>query len=113
MKRYVREIEISKKTAKRIEDLLNNEPICEEDCFGEDEKISYTATFEDGYEMDVEVCGVQYEEGESNTAWSQAVLFKDGSEVCCSDVSDDFLGEWELETKEAVYVVNVIVKEDY
>ena len=111
MEKHSRVIRISKKAAERIEGLLNNEPTSEEDCFGEDEKISYTATFEDGYEMDVEVCGVQYEEGGCNTAWTQAVLFKDGSEVCCSDVSDNFLGEWELKTDDAIYSVNVLVEE--
>lgn len=80
------------------------------DCrFGEDETHTETAVFENGYEMDIKVSGVQYDcPGGSNSAWSEAVLFKDGCEVACTDPGDDLLGEWELEHDGCVFVVNVV-----
>ena len=105
-------ITISRSEADRITALLCEEPSCESECFGEDEKITHTAVFDDGYEADIEVCGVQYVEGECNTAWSQGVLFKNGSEVCCSEPSDEFLGEWEFETNDTTYIVNVVTEEE-
>lgn len=79
-----------------IQTLLHTEPSCKSDCFGEDEKISYTVRFPDGVEMDLEVCGVQYQEGESNLPWTQAVLFLDGCELAFTEPEGDFCGEWTL-----------------
>lgn len=92
----------------QIEKLLNEEPESEEECMGEDETISYTANFGNGIEMDVKVCGVQYEEGGNNTPWTEAVLFENGCEVGCSDACDVFEGEWELEHEGIMYTVNVM-----
>ena len=77
--------------------LLSHEPASESECFGEDKTISHTVSFGNGVEMDIKVCGVQYHEGESNTAWSEAVLFVNGSEVACSEPSDAIDGEWILD----------------
>lgn len=91
-----------------IEKLCNEEPKTESDCFGEDETMSYTVDFGNGYEMDIKVCGVQYEEGGNNTAWTEAVLFLYGSEIACSDPSDGISGEWELEDDDGnTYIVDV------
>ena len=75
----------------------------------EDETFAFTAKFPDGYEMDVKCCGVQYESGSSNSAWCEAVLFNSrGGEVACTDVEDEFLGDWELEHDGVRYVVDVL-----
>ena len=109
--RYERVIKISKEEAEQINKHLTVEPTCVEECLGEDIAIVYTAEFDNGFEMDVKCCGVQYEPyNSSNTAWTEAVLFEDGQEVCCSEVSDEFLGEWVLENDEDEYVVIVEVE---
>ena len=101
-------ITITKKLANEINYLLRHG----DPSFGEDLTIVKTAVFDNGYEMDIKCCGVQYEEGEVNTAWTEAVLFHNGSEVCCSDPCDEFVGEWELSDGDNVYVVNVSVEEE-
>lgn len=104
-----REIIITEDIASKIKRLLETQPTCESECFGEDEKITYSARFDDGYEIDVQLCGVQYEESNNdNTPWTQAVLYKNGSEICFTEPSDEFFGKWVLETDDATYIVNVI-----
>lgn len=83
-----------------------------DDRMDEDDKFSVTAKFPDGFEMDVEVCGVQYEEGADtdNSAWTQAVLFNPkGGQVAFTEPDDEFLGDWELETDDAIYSVTIEV----
>ena len=89
--------------AKKIDYYLSHEPVSEEECFGEDAVITYTAKFEDGMEMDIKLCGVQYEEEESNLPWTEAVLFRNGCELTHSEVSDEYFGLWELEYDGDVY----------
>lgn len=72
---------------------------------GEDDTISVTAKFPDGFEMDVKCCGSQ-----DVAAWTEAVLFHNGSECGCTEVCDEFLGDWELETEDAKYVAKVVVE---
>ena len=74
---------------------------------GEDETISFTTKFRNGVEMEIKVCGVRWEPDstDGNAAWSEAVLFQDGSEVACSDAGDTLLGEWELEYNGITYCV--------
>lgn len=81
----------------RINNYLTIEPKSQEECLSEDETITYTAIFDEHYEMDIKCCGVQFSEGESNLAWTEAVLFKDGCAVAMTEPSDTFEGEWELE----------------
>lgn len=77
----------------------------------EDTTISKTAKFDNGYEVDVKLCGVQYHDGESNTMWTEAVLFdSNGSECACSDPSEGFDGIWELEYDGHNYIVTVEVQ---
>jgi rubrerythrin len=100
-------IYVNVEKAGKIYRMLHTQPLDEEHCMGEDETYSETAVFDDGYEVDVKLCGVRYEEGGDNTPWTEAVLFKDGCEVTCTDVSDEFFGEWRLETDDETYVVFV------
>lgn len=103
---------ISQDEAKKIQIFLEEEPSSEEKCLGEDETISYTASFNNGFEMDIKCCGVQYQEGESNLAWTEAVLFQNGVEICCTEPSDEFIGDWNLWDDENEYIVHVIVRLD-
>ena len=77
---------------------------------GEDSTIVYTARFDDGMEMDIKVCGVQFREGENNRPWTEAVLFRDGSEVACTEPAEDYFGLWEIEYEGVKY--SVLVKPD-
>lgn len=108
---YRRTIVVDKDVANRIIQLLTVEPKNEIECYGENEVYIETAVFFDGYEMDIKLCGVRFEADISNLPWTEAVLFKNGREICCSEVSDDFFGKWELTDGEYNFVVNVIKEE--
>lgn len=110
MKEIRRQIIVTKKEADEINALLKTEPKDESDCFGKNTIKSYTAEFDDGIEMDVKICGVQYEENGNNTPWTEAVLFMNGHELCCTEVGEDFLGEWELEYDGTKYITEVITE---
>ena len=70
----------------------------------EDDTIVKTAKFEDGMEMDIKCCGTQ-----DDVAWTEAVLFYDnGEEACHTEVSDEYLGDWEIEWGGNVYRVHVV-----
>ena len=104
---YEKTIKISKNAAEKIRKYLTEEPANESECLSEDEIISETANFGNGIEMDIKCCGVQFQEGENNTAWSEAVLFDNGSEVSCTEPCDEFIGDWELEYKDNKYIAHV------
>ncbi len=94
-----------------INRLLDEEPETEENCLSEDDTISVTARFADGKEADIKVCGVQFEEGGYNTAWSEGVLFDEGGyEITCTDVEDYFDGAWEFEANGNIY--RVVIEAD-
>lgn len=109
--RHTRILTISKADAETINQYLTVEPKSEDECLGEDTTISYTACFDNGIEMDIKCCGVQYHENESNLAWTEAVLFENGAEVACTEVEDEFIGEWVCEYDNDEYVVIVKVEE--
>lgn len=101
---YTGKINIPKNRAEKIEYLLFHEPKNENECFGEDETITYTCKFDKpGVEMDIKMCGVNYEEGSSNLPWTEAVLFINGGEVGCTEICDNFFGNWEIEHDGNVY----------
>ena len=97
--------------AEKITDLLAEQPKCEDECFTE--TITYTAKFDDEYEVDVKLCGVDYIDGEDNRPYTEAVLFKNNAQVCCTEPYDEFFGEWgagELETDDMMFIVNVVAE---
>ena len=104
---FKKELLLSKDTLAVYDKKLTAEPKSESDCLGEDEKISHTVKFDDGKEMDIEICGVQYEEGSSNLPWTQAVLYENGCEVAVSEPSEAFDGEWSLDDDGNTYTVLV------
>lgn len=70
--------------------------------------VAETAVFADGTEMDIKLCG-----SDRSAPWTEAVLFKHGSEVCCSEPSEDYFGEWELEYDGITYVARVVAIPDF
>lgn len=105
---YKATITISNRIADAINNYLHNEPRCEEECLGEDDIIAFTATFSNGYQMDVKCCGVQYLENETNTAWTEAVLFNEhGVELRSTEPSEEYLGEWIINYDGNEYIVTV------
>ena len=102
---FSKNIKIPKSDLERIQYILTHEPKDETECWNEDATYSLTVHFENGYEMDVKVCGVQYREGESNLPWTEAVLFYKGSECICSEPCEEFEGEWSLEYNNTKYIV--------
>ncbi len=80
-----------------------------------DMPITETAKFENGYEMDIKCCGVDFEEDSDNTAWLEAVLFNEGnSECCCTEpeFEQGFVGDWELECDDNTYIAHVVLEEE-
>lgn len=114
-KTYRKEIKVSGRFASDVNFYLSHEPESEDDAYlHEDDIIRETAVFDDGKEMDIKCCGVRYEEGSVNTAWTEAVLF-DGNrgEIACSEVGEEFLGTWKLHDKEGnAYIVDVTVADE-
>lgn len=108
-------IRISKEESKEINGYIDN-PKNEEDCLGEDQTITHTAKFPNGYFMDIKCCGVRFdEELEDNSAWTEAVLFdNNGKQVTYSEPGYEYEGEWELIDFEHndIYQVDVIVQKD-
>lgn len=110
--KYEKVLVISDNEAEQINKFLHVEPKDSSECLGEDDTFTRTAVFENGIEMDVKCCGSQYQEGESNLAWTEAVLFKNGWEVSFSEPEEEYLGEWSLDYEGNDYVVKVITESE-
>lgn len=107
---FISEAVADRENADFINAFLELEPENEEMSLHEDETITATAVFENGFKADVKCCGVQYREGESNLAWTEAVLFNERSgEVSCTEPGDSFFGRWELYNGDDLYIVNAVV----
>lgn len=66
----------------------------------------WTVRFDGSYEADVKVCSG--DSSQKDPLWSEAVLFLDGRQVCCTDAGDQIAGEYELEHDGNRFVVDVI-----
>lgn len=110
--KYEKILVISDHEAEKIKKFLHIEPKNASECLGEDDTFTRTAVFENGMEMDVKCCGCQYQEGESNLAWTEAVLFKNGWQVSFSEPEGEYLGEWSLNYNGDEYVVKVITESE-
>lgn len=106
--KYNEKLFLDCETLVQVRKLLNTIPSCPEACMGEEETITYTIKFENEIEMDIKICGVKFMEGEANLPWTEAVLFKGGSEFTCSEPSDEIEGEWSLQAGEDEYTVLVM-----
>lgn len=102
---YRNTLYLSDAARKTIEGFLNAKS--EDEYQGGDNTITYTVRFPDGKEMDVKCCGCQEE-----SSWTEAVLFDEkGCQLTYTDVSDEFIGTWELTYKDATYIVEVKVSD--
>ncbi len=70
--------------------------------FQGDNTIVYTMVFSNNIEMDIKCCGCKDE-----SSWTEAVLFNNGHELCCSEVYDTFIREWRLDYNDNIYIVNI------
>lgn len=95
--KVTREIVLTEEEKKFIHKCLESKTM-----LGEDDTFSKTANFGNGIEMDIKLCGSRLEE-----PWTEAVLFRNGCELCCSEVFDEFEGEWKLEFDGTEYSVTV------
>ena len=99
---------VSNDLSKIFSDLENKTAQYASDKYGFDfnEVISKTAVFSNGYEMDIKFVVPPEPD---HYCWTEAVLFKNGHQIACSDVEDSFLGDWELEDHDGnKYMVSVV-----
>lgn len=110
--KYIETIKVTNAEYREVYKMLYHEPANEKECFLENDSRLFTVKFTNGYFMDIKVCGIlSFEQGTSNTCWSEAVLFNEkGAEVACTDAGDDFLGEWMIEYSDNQYIVTVEVE---
>ena len=107
---YEETLYIDRATDKELKKYLGKNATREEDNLPEGTHFVITAAFPDGTEMDVKLCGVQYEEGSnSNRPWTEAVLFKNHAEVSCTEVEEEFVRDWEMPYDGNVYITHVRV----
>lgn len=108
---FVQKLFITKEESDEYKQLLTVEPNNHDECMGEDVTISKTVKFDDGTEMDIKICGVQYsEDKESNLPWTEAVLFRNGCELGYTEPSDEYEGMWFIEDAGNTYTVYIEVK---
>lgn len=93
--RYEKKLMLSKKESDYINKMLGVT-----DGMGEDDTIVNTVEFDNGIEIDVKLCGC-----DDDYPWTEAVLFKDGMEVCFTDPHDLYFGEWDFQYRGDEYVV--------
>jgi hypothetical protein len=125
--KYTKTLTIPKAEAKRASRLCAKPPTLDE-VDRDSTEYDWTVTFDDGMVIAVQVCTDS--EPDEHACWCQAVLFEQTgtdyfnhisdrdlgtrvipvlSEVSCSEVEEDFLGEWEFEYDGNEYVVNVVI----
>ena len=95
-------IYISETCAETIEKYLRGEELQ-----GMGESLSETATFPDGFDMDIRCCGTE------DDSFTEAILYdSEGKEVALTEPCDTFTGCWELEddTTDTKYRVHVMTK---
>lgn len=110
--KYKKTILIDNNLSERINKYLTVEPENESECLNENTTITHTVSFSDDTEVDIKCCGVQYKENESNLAWTEAVLVKNGSVVAFTDPQDEYLGLWKIEYDNNTYIVDVKTTDD-
>lgn len=98
---HKRTLEIARDKAEFYKKLLASDDVGEEKVYFE------TVDFGNGIEVDIKICG-----SDDGTPWTEAIMFKNGSEVCCTEVGDEFFGEWELEYNGEEYVVEVVERKE-
>lgn len=106
---YKKTITITADEAAWINSMLSDCGVkdCEEDprcldCPKKDfQTWSKTVVFPDGIEMDIKLCP-------GCTPWTEAVLFQNGRECCCTEPGEDILSDWVLDLDGNQYMVEVV-----
>ena len=96
--------------------LLSTAPRDRSEAFGEDSTITNTVKFSDGKLADIKICGVQFDEDEPENSrpYAEAVLFNEnGCELACTDVDEEYDGEWIIPYGDDEYVVTVVPYTDF
>ena len=105
MDEYVRTIKLNEKEKDYIKTLLSmiGKQIYDKYGLKRDETIVHTAKFADDIEIDIKlvIC-----EGEDKP-YTEAVAFRNGSEIACTDVEDEYVRKWTLDIDNHTYVVIV------
>lgn len=97
--RFEKTLVIGRKTADFYQKVLRST-----DMMGEDDTYSETVKFDNGYEMDIKICGADNEK-----PWTEAVLFNEESgELECTPPDSVFWGEWWISYDGDDYIVNVV-----
>lgn len=99
--KYEQTIELDKTSLKNLEEWLTDNQ--GDHRLPEDQTFTRTAVFPNGYEIDVKCCG-----SDEGTAWTEAVLFLHGSECCCTEPCEEYLGDWKLSHNGNDFTVHVI-----
>ena len=69
-------------------------------------KYIYTVDFGEGEQADIKACN-------GNPPYVDAVLFRDGCEICVAEPSDNLLGEYYLETEDGNLRLVIVHPEGY
>ena len=72
-------------------------------------EVTYTAKYPDGFEMAIRCCGVR--DDDDYRAYTEAILYKNGEEVVCSEISDIYERTWTLGYDRVEYTV-IIKREE-
>ena len=108
---YKKEFKISMSESARINGFML-EPLCEDEAIG-DQVIAHKVRFDDGYSMEVRVCGAPYRDGEYNSAWAEAILFNNVNEPVYTTAPDSsYTGLWTMHHNGNTYITEVKVDEN-
>lgn len=103
--KYVAKIGVTQEFADKMGEILE---ITEGRCpdFKDGAVIStLTATFENGYQADIKICN-------GDTPYVDNVLFDgNGCEIDCPEISESLLGDYEFESEDDTFEVEVVVME--
>lgn len=94
---YHQSIHLPQQIVRNIEDLMHTK--------GElisYEAISYTAMFDNGVEMDIDLNGA-----DDDYPSAEAILFSGDWEICRTDERREYFGEWSLEYNGDTYVAQI------
>ena len=97
--RFEKTLVIGRETADYYQKVLHST-----DMMGENETCFETVKFDNGYEMDINIRGVDNEK-----PWTEAILFnEESSELECTPPDEAFFREWWISYEGDDYIVNVV-----
>ena len=100
---------ISNEALSRLNYALNHEPANAGECFTEEQTTKFCIKFRNGNWMEIVVNGKEYEEGRSNKAWTEAILYeRNGVQVDASGRYHRLEGTWTLQHNGDLYIAFVM-----